>query len=55
MTEEHPQSEGPPTQVEPPSMPGWVKGLLIGLVVVVALVILVMSLSGGQHGTGMHG
>lgn len=36
-------------------MPGWVKGLVIGVVVVVALVILVMLLSGGQHGPGMHG
>ncbi|WP_158282894.1 hypothetical protein [Nocardioides silvaticus] len=54
MTEEHPQSEGRPT-VEPPGIPGWVKGLAIGLVVVVALVILVMVLSGGQHGPGMHG
>jgi hypothetical protein len=36
-------------------MPGWVEGLVIGLVAVVALVILVMVLSGGQHGPGMHG
>ena len=55
MTEEHSQPEGPLTPAEPPGMPGWVKGLLIGVVVVVALVILVMLLSGGQHGPGMHG
>lgn len=55
MAEEHPESEGPPTPVEPPGMPGWVKGLAITLVLVVALVTLVMLLSGGQHGPGMHG
>ncbi|MFC5730927.1 MULTISPECIES: hypothetical protein [Nocardioides] len=57
MTEEqHPHAEGPPaTPIEPPGMPVWVKELLIGVVVVVALVILVMVLSGGQHGPGMHG
>lgn len=40
---------------EPPGMPGWVKGLLIGLVVVVAVLVLVMVLDGGQHGPGRHG
>jgi hypothetical protein len=55
MTEERPQTEDPLTPVEPPGTPGWVKGLVIGLVVVVALLILVMMLSGGQHGPGMHG
>jgi len=55
MHEEPPQSEDAQRSVEPPGMPGWVKGLAIGLVVVVALVILVMVLSGGQHGPGMHG
>jgi hypothetical protein len=55
MNEERPQSENPHSSVEPPGMPRWVKSLLIGLVVVVALMILVMVLSGGQHGPGMHG
>ena len=55
MSEEHPQPEGRPLPAERPGTPGWVKGLVIGLGVVVALVILVMVLSGGQHGPGMHG
>lgn len=55
MNEVPPHSEDPHRSVEPPGMPRWVKGLVIGLVVVVALVILVMVLGGGQHGPGMHG
>jgi hypothetical protein len=36
-------------------MPGWVKALGIAILLLVAIVVLVMLLSGGQHGPGMHG
>jgi hypothetical protein len=44
-----------PLTAEGPGMPGWVTWLLVGLALLVAVVVLVMVLTGGQHGPGMHG
>ena len=42
-----------PSQPTPPPRPAWVKTLLIVLVGVIAVVV-VMALSGGEHGPGRH-
>ena len=43
-----------PVSHEPPPMPRWVKYLILVLLAVVALAVLVMLLSGSQHGPGRH-
>ena len=37
-----------------PPTPRWVKGLGVATIVAVVLVVIVMLISGGQHGPGMH-
>lgn len=39
----------------PPSMPKWVKYLLLGVAAVVVIAILAMLIVGGDHGPGRHG
>lgn len=39
----------------PPGLPRWVKLLALGTVIVLALLIVAMLLTGGDHGPGMHG
>lgn len=39
----------------PPSMPQWVKYLLLGVAAVVVIAILAMLVVGGNHGPGRHG
>ena len=55
MAEEHQPADHGSTREEPPAMPGWVKGLGIALVLLIVAVVLVMLLSGVEHGPGMHG
>lgn len=45
--------EGPDGQL-PPRMPRWVKALAIGALIVIAAVVIVMLLAGGDHGPGRH-
>jgi hypothetical protein len=40
---------------EPPTMPLWVKYLVLGLIAVVVLVVLTVLVVGGEHGPGRHG
>jgi hypothetical protein len=39
----------------PPGPPQWVKFLVIGVVVALALLVVAMLFVGGEHGPGMHG
>ena len=55
MSDDGPQTGDSTTRAEPPGVPRWVKGLGIGLVVLVALVVVVTLLTGVHHGPGMHG
>jgi hypothetical protein len=45
----------PATQDGPPGVPGWVKGLAFGAVMVLLAIVLVMLVVGGDHGPGRHG
>ena len=38
----------------PPAAPAWVKLLMIGIAVAVAVVLIAMVLIGGEHGPGRH-
>ena len=40
--------EGQPGDQEPPGMPRWVKGLLLGVLVLAALMVVLHILNGGQ-------
>ena len=42
------------TPVQPPVRPKWVKFFVIGAVAVVALIIAIAIVSGGEHGPGRH-
>jgi hypothetical protein len=35
-------------------MPRWVKGLVIGTVAVIAILVIVALIVGGEHGPGLH-
>lgn len=39
----------------PPRMPRWVKTLLISVLILIVVGVLVMLVSGGEHGPGRHG
>ncbi len=54
MSDERLPGESGEGDAEPPATPGWAKGLGIALAALVLLVILLMLLSGGQHGPGRH-
>ena len=38
-----------------PATPLWVKAIGLGILVVLVLAIVILIVSGGQHGPGMHG
>lgn len=44
----------PNQESRPPSMPGWLKILLIALLVVAVIGAVAMLVSGGDHGPGRH-
>ena len=45
----------PPDSVpERPATPSWVRLLVIGGLIAVALIVIVMLIAGGQHGPGLH-
>ena len=47
-------SESPPSPAGRPATPRWVKGLAVAFVLAILVVVIVMVVSGGQHGPGMH-
>ena len=47
-------SESPPSTAGRPATPRWVKGLAVAFVLAILVVVIVMVVSGGQHGPGMH-
>lgn len=47
-------SESPPSPAGRPATPRWVKGLALAFVLAILVVVIVMVVSGGQHGPGMH-
>jgi uncharacterized cupredoxin-like copper-binding protein len=47
-------SESPPSPAGRPATPRWVKGLAVAFVIAILVVVIVMVVSGGQHGPGMH-
>lgn len=38
----------------PPGMPRWVKVSLVGVVILAVVFVVVMALSGAEHGPGLH-
>ncbi len=46
--------QNPPPDLKPPPRPPWVKVSLMVVVGAVALLIIAMALSGGEHGPGRH-
>lgn len=54
MAGEHGERDDLGHQDEIPGVPGWVKVLGISLAVLVVVILLVMVISGGQHGPGRH-
>lgn len=47
-------SGSPPSTAGRPATPRWVKGLAGAFVLAILIVVIVMVVSGGQHGPGMH-
>lgn len=54
MTDPGTEPHGRPRGETPPGMPRWVKVSLIIALVVVAALIVIMALAGGEHGPGLH-
>lgn len=55
MTEPLPDSElNGETRSGPPGMPRWVKVSVVILVILAVVLFVVMALSGGEHGPGIH-
>lgn len=48
------ESDGGRRMAQPPGMPGWVKVSGLVVLVVGALLVAIMLLSGGDHGPGLH-
>lgn len=44
-----------PNAGERPPTPPWVKAIGLGILVVLVLAIVILIVSGGKHGPGMHG
>lgn len=54
MESEEQPAAGPATDGTPPPRPQWVRWLLVALAVAILAVLVVMLVSGGDHGPGRH-
>jgi uncharacterized cupredoxin-like copper-binding protein len=54
LAKERSMAETPQAPAGRPATPRWVKGLGVALVTTALVVVIVMIVSGGQHGPGMH-
>lgn len=54
MGEPASESEETGSEASPPSMPRWVKVAVLVVLVLVAGLVIIMLVAGGEHGPGLH-